>query len=126
MSRRILRPLCDRIGREAVDRVTARFYERLRDDERLAPFFASITDFPAHERRIADFWWIAMGGRLDSPPTVDMLGLHRGMGLRPADLERWLALFAETLDAELEPGLAEDWKRMAEAIGRRLAQGAIA
>ncbi len=125
MKKKILRPLCDRIGRDAVDRVTARFYDRLREDAQLSPFFAHILNFPEHERRIADFWWIAMGGRLADPPTVDMLGLHRPMGMRQADLDRWLELFAETVEDELETDLAEQWKAMAEGIGRRLAQGAI-
>lgn len=125
MNKRVLRPLCDRIGRESVDRVTARFYDRLRADAQLAPFFAHIEDFPAHERLIADFWWIAMGGKLADPAPVDMLGLHRPMKLRQSDLDRWLALFGETADAELEPELAAQWKTMAQGIGARLRQAAI-
>jgi hemoglobin len=123
---RVLRPLCDRIGRERVDRVIARFYERLRTDAQLAPFFARVRDFPEHERRIADFWWIAMGGKVEAPAPVDMLGLHRPMGLRHDDLERWLALFDEVLDAELDPELAQQWRTMARGIGQRLARAVIA
>ena len=122
---RVLRPLCDRIGRERVDRVIALFYERLRADAQLAPFFAHIEDFPAHERVIADFWWIAMGGKAADPATVDMLGVHRPMGLRQADLEHWLALFGEVLDAELEPELAQQWLTMARGIGARLSRAAV-
>lgn len=125
MTKRVLRPLCDRIGRARVDRVTARFYERLRADEQLAPFFAHIADFPEHERRIADFWWIAMGGMLADPAPVDMIGLHRPMRLRQADLERWLALFDEVAEAELEPELAAQWRTMARGIGERLSRVAI-
>lgn len=121
---RVLRPLCDRIGRERVDRVIALFYERLRADAQLAPFFAHIEDFPAHQRVIADFWWIAMGGTVADPPIVDMLGVHRPMGLRQTDLEHWLALFGEVLDAELEPELALQWMTMARGIAERLRRAA--
>lgn len=122
---RLLRPLCDRIGRESVDRVIAAFYERLRADAQLAPFFAHIRDFPAHERVIADFWWIAMGGKVENPAPVDMLGLHRPMGLRQADLDRWLALFGQVLTAELEPEPARQWLTMARGIGGRLSRAAL-
>ena len=117
--------MCDRIGREPVDRVIASFYERLRADAQLAPFFAHVRDFPAHERVIADFWWIAMGGKVANPAVVDMLGLHRPMGLRQADMERWLVLFGETLDAELEPELAQQWMTMARGVGERLSRVAV-
>jgi hemoglobin len=123
---RVLRPLCDRIGRERVDRVIALFYQRLRADAQLAPFFTHIEDFPAHQRMIADFWWIAMGGTVADPPTVDMLGVHRPMGLRQTDLEHWLALFGDVLDAELEPELARQWMTMAQGIGERLGRAATA
>jgi hemoglobin len=122
---RVLRPLCDRIGRERVDRVIALFYERLRVDAQLAPFFVHIRDFPTHERQIVDFWWIAMGGKVAEPAPVDMLGIHRPMGLRQEDMERWLVLFGEVLDAELEPELAQQWMIMARGIGERLGRAAM-
>lgn len=121
---RVLRPLCDRIGRERVDRVIALFYDRLRADAQLAPFFAHIEDFPAHQRVIADFWWIAMGGTVPDPPIVDMLGVHRPMGLRQSDLEHWLVLFGDVLDAELEPEPARQWMTMAQGIAERLGRAA--
>lgn len=118
--------MCERIGRERVDRVIALFYERLREDARLAPYFAHIQDLPTHERQIADFWWIAMGGKLADPTPVDMIGMHRPMQLQQADLDHWLALFGEVVDAELEPELADQWRTMAHGIGERLSRSAIA
>jgi truncated hemoglobin YjbI len=66
------------------------FYQRLRLDARLSHFFAHIEDFSAHEARIADFWFTAMGGRLASPPQVDMVGKHFPLGIGDADMDRWL------------------------------------
>ncbi|MEJ2061406.1 MAG: group III truncated hemoglobin [Gammaproteobacteria bacterium] len=122
MTKKVLRPLCDKIGRERVDQVIRLFYEKLRRDSQLSPFFAHIRDFDTHERKIADFWWIAMGGRLEAPPQVDMVGLHAPMDIKAADLDRWLALFRDTLDEVLEPELADQWHTMALGIGARLRQ----
>ncbi|AOU99401.1 hypothetical protein BI364_17025 [Acidihalobacter yilgarnensis] len=121
MEHRQLNPLCARIGRDRVDQVITAFYEHLRADALLAPLFAHIGDAARHERRVADFWWIAMGGQ---PPayevSVDMLGVHAGMRLRPEHFARWLALLHDSLERHLEPPLASDWLRMAEGIVLRL------
>lgn len=120
--KRRLIPLCERIGRERVDRQVHAFYAKLRADAQLGPFFAHIEDFSAHERRIADFWWTAMGGRLEQPPRIDMVGRHFPLGIGDADIDRWLAYFKETLYEVMEPALAEQWYRLAEGIAARLRQ----
>lgn len=105
-----------------MERTIAEFYRRLRADALLGPNFASLPDGPAHERRVADFWWIAMGGK---PPeyevAVDMVGVHARLNLRAAHFTRWLELLRQTLDAELPPDQSADWLRMAEGIAARLA-----
>lgn len=125
MNQRVLRPLCERIGRAKVDRVVGRFYERVRLDPQLAPYFAQVQDFASHERLIADFWWIAMGGRVADPPAVDMVGVHRPLGLSAEDLQHWLEVFGQVLDAELESVAAQQWLTMARGIGARLERIAV-
>ncbi|MEJ2643771.1 MAG: group III truncated hemoglobin [Gammaproteobacteria bacterium] len=119
-SPRRLLPLCDRIGRDRVEAVVARFYDRLEADPRLGGYFASIPDLAAHRHRIADFWWIAMGGRLAVPPQVDMTGAHRPLGLNSEDFIRWLVLFDETVHRYLPADLADQWLQMAQAVAQRL------
>ncbi|MEJ2685830.1 MAG: group III truncated hemoglobin [Gammaproteobacteria bacterium] len=119
-SPRRLQPLCDRIGRERVETVVARFYDRLETDPRLGRYFSAIPDLEAHRRRIADFWWIAMGGRLAAPPEVDMVGAHRPLGLSTEDFSHWLALFDETVHRFLPADLADQWLLMAKAVAQRL------
>jgi hemoglobin len=120
MSQRSLNPLCDQIGRPAVERVVAAFYRRLRDDPMLGALFQ---DLPAaHEQRICDFWWTAMGGRLEQPPVVDMVGTHLPLGLTQPMIETWLGLFRDTLAEELDEDLAGQWYQMANAIAGRLLQ----
>jgi len=126
MSQRTLQPLCDKIGRERVDAVIRDFYQVLRSDPELRDFFAGIEDFTEHERRIADFWWTAMGGRLEEPPTIDMVGRHMPLGITDEAIDRWLALFREALDRHLEPALAEQWHAMARGIADRLRRTVVA
>ena len=120
--KRRLVPLCEKIGRERIERQIHAFYGKLRDDAQLAHFFEHIPDFSAHERRIADFWWQAMGGRLETPPQIDMVGKHMPMGLSDADIDRWLGYFKETLDEVMEPELAQAWYLLADGIALRLRQ----
>lgn len=120
--KRRLIPLCERIGRERIDRQVQAFYAKLRADAQLGRFFAHIEDFSEHERRIADFWWTAMGGRLERPPHIDMVGRHLPLGIGDADIDRWLAYFKETLYEVMEPEPAEQWYQLAEGIAVRLRQ----
>ena len=119
---RKLIPLCEKIGRERIEQQIHRFYEKLRKDEEMKGFFAHIPDFAEHEQRIADFWWTAMGGRLDHDPGIDMVGRHMPLGIEDRHIGRWLAYFRETLFEVMEPELAEQWFMMAEGIAMRLRQ----
>ena len=95
------------------------FYTRLLDDPMLRAYFEPL-DLDAHIARIVEFWWIAMGGRSEAPPVFDMVGRHRPLGIRAAELEHWLELFSRTLHEQLPAELAEQWLRMAEAIGAKM------
>lgn len=119
---RKLQPLCDKIGRERIEKQIHAFYETLQKDPDMQGFFAHIEDFSAHEKRIADFWWNAMGGRLEQPPQVDMVGTHMPMGIEDRHIDRWLACFKETLSQVMEEELAAQWYMMAEGIATRLRQ----
>lgn len=123
MRYRQLNPLCDRIGRENVDQVVNVFYERLLDDDLVGPLFKEIIELELHKKRIADFWWIAMGGK---PPVYDvhfdMVGIHEALDLEACHFERWFELMSLTLEAQLPPHLAADWLQMAKGITMRLRQ----
>ncbi|WP_455380486.1 group III truncated hemoglobin [Acidihalobacter prosperus] len=123
MSYRQLSPLSDQIGRQKVDQVINVFYEQILDDTLLGPLFDDIAELEPHKKRIADFWWIAMGGK---PPhhTVhfDMIGVHAPLGLQRRHFDRWLEVFKRTLEDNLPPRLAANWLQMAEGIASRLQQ----
>lgn len=119
---RKLIPLCEKIGRERIEQQVHAFYIKLRAHPDLGKFFDGMDDFSEHEVRIADFWWQAMGGRLDNPPHVDMVGTHMRLGVSAADVDIWLSIFKETLYETMEQDIADSWYLMAEGIGMRLQQ----
>jgi hemoglobin len=120
LARRSLIPLCDKIGRRQVDVVVHDFYAKVRVHPYLAPFFVGVHDFPTHERHIADFWWIAMGGRVTERHSVDMIRKHYPLNLTPQAFTEWLATFDETVHARLPRELADQWYQMAAAIGANM------
>ncbi|MDA8384375.1 MAG: group III truncated hemoglobin [Betaproteobacteria bacterium] len=117
---RTLEPLATQIGRVAVERVVHAFYQKIYRDARIAPFFGQLTDAAAHEAHVADFWWVAMGGRIASRRPFDMMGQHAPLHLTPEVMTVWLALFREALFEELPPELAQPWLQMAAAIGANM------
>lgn len=122
---RRLHPLCDKIGRPRVDHCVRLFYARLLDDPQLGGYFRALPDLDAHIDHIADFWWIAMGGRPEGDPVFDMIGRHARLGITEALLQRWLALFDATLQATLPETLATQWQQMAHAVAQRLPTGQV-
>ena len=117
---RKLEPLCDKIGYDRVAAVVHDFYRRLRADDQLGPVFTAIAEREAHEHKVIGYWWLAMGGRMQDPPVVDMIGAHARLGVSEAQLQRWLVLFEATLADHLEAELASQWAQMAHAVADKL------
>ena len=108
------------VTRHAIERVVASFYALVRQHPGLGPVFAAhVTDWPAHEEKIAAFWANAIlheRGYDGNPVRV-----HRDAGnVRPGMFEIWLALFDLTLRTELRPAQAAAWSAMAHKIGASL------
>ena len=115
-------PLCEQISYQQVAQVVEAFYKKLLVNEQLGHFFDHIDDFSNHEKRIIDFWWMSMGGKLDSPPKIDMIGKHFALGLKAEDLETWLGIFSETLGENLDEEPAKRWMDKAFQIAARIKQ----
>ncbi|MEQ5871313.1 group III truncated hemoglobin [Sagittula sp. NFXS13] len=113
------------ITRDEIERVVARFYERVRGHPGLAPVFAAhVDDWPAHEARVADFWAnaILMERSYDGNPVA----VHRDAGnVRPGMFETWLALFDNVLAQELTETQAQAWSALAHRIGSSLRAGVV-
>ena len=108
------------ITRPEIERVVAAFYAAVRAHPGLAPVFAvHVTDWPAHEAKVADFWanTILHERRYEGTP----IEVHVKAGnVHPGMFESWLALFDHTLTAELSPDQAAAWSALAHRIGRSM------
>jgi len=107
---------------EEIENVIHVFYEKVIHHSKLGHFFEHLDDFAEHEKRIVDFWWISMGGKLEHAPKIDMMGKHFPLGIKQDDLEIWLALFSETLEQQLEDKKALFWMHKVMTIAARLKQ----
>ena len=109
-------------GYEEIENVVSAFYKKVMQHPKLGHFFEHIENFAEHEKRIVDFWWISMGGSLEQPPKIDMIGKHFPLGIKQDDLETWLALFSETLGEQLTENKALFWMDKVMLIAARLKQ----
>lgn len=107
---------------EEIAGVISAFYEKLMKHPQLSHFFDHLENFTEHEQRIVDFWWVSMGGKLDAPPKIDMIGKHFTLGIKESDLEVWLALFSETLQEKLDDRKGKYWMDKVLTIAARLKQ----
>ncbi len=108
---------------DEINRVVADFYAAVRVHPGLGPVFAAhVTDWPAHEEKIARFWRsaILMERSYDGNP----LQVHREAGnVMPGMFSVWLDLFDNVLKRTLAPETATAWSALAHRIGQGLRYG---
>lgn len=101
---------------EAMIRILVdRFYERVREDDLLAPVFAqTIADWDGHLEQMYAFWSsVALqSGRYHGRPMPK----HVVLDIGPAHFRRWLAMFRETARETCPPAAAARFIERAEAI----------
>ena len=103
--------------------VIEEFYAAIRQHPGLGPVFAAhVTDWPAHEARIAAFWRNAIlyeRGYDGNPMRV-----HMAAGdVRAGHFDDWLMLFDATLHRTLPAATAAAWSALAHRIGAGLRMG---
>ncbi|MBP0483989.1 group III truncated hemoglobin [Sagittula salina] len=113
------------VTRAEIERVVATFYEAVRAHPGLAPVFAAhVTDWPAHEARVADFWANAI--LFEKGYDGNPVAVHRdARTVRPGMFETWLELFDSVLRRELDPEPARAWSALAHRIGASLRAGVV-
>ncbi len=110
------------LSEDGIARLVDRFYEKVRQDEDLAPVFAgkiADEDWPAHLATMRDFWSSIMltSGRYHGNPVA---AHRRTPGITPDLFERWLGLFAETAAELFDEAVAEAFKDKAGRIATSL------
>lgn len=108
-----------------IDAVVAEFYAVVRTHPGLGPVFAAhVSDWPAHEAKIAAFWRNAI--LLERGYDGNPMQVHKAAGnVRPGMFDIWLGLFDSVLQRELPPEAAAAWSALAHRIGRGLRYGLV-
>jgi hemoglobin len=110
--------------RADLDTVLRAFYAAAFDDELLGHVFRDVArmDLEEHLPRIGAFWEKVLFG--SGVYSGDAMGVHRRLSARepltPAHFERWLALWAETVEARHEGPTASLATRQASRIAGAL------
>ncbi|WP_208028800.1 group III truncated hemoglobin [Rhabdothermincola sediminis] len=114
--------------REHVELLVHAFYRDVATDDLLGPIFEGMgVDWPAHIATLTDFWsWQLLGERgYTGNPLRAHEPAHQRFPFTDAHFERWLELFAATVDAHFEGPRAATAKqraaKMAAALRRFLA-----
>lgn len=107
---------------EDVQLLVRSFYGKVLNDEMLSPFFAYVRQhhWEKHLEVLENFWNNVLfdaGGYFGNPLRVHAL-LHYFSKLRPENFDRWLQLFAETVDELFDGEIAELAKQRAFSIAQ--------
>lgn len=116
------RDTCEQIGLEKIAVVVDDFYDRIQHHPTLAQPFSQVHDWAEHKARLSHFWWVSLGGAPYRQDIYRIAEKHMDekMGMQPALIDDWLALFQETLRDHLPPDQLEPWLQRASHMGRSL------
>lgn len=112
--------LAERMGRQQVFTVVNEFYDLIQTHPTLAKPFGSVENWDEHKKRIAQFWWTALGGQPSESYQYNPVAKHFAAEFTQALLQDWKALFKEVLDKHLTSDLAAQWFDRVELIGSNL------
>lgn len=113
------------VSETQINRVVSVFYEKVRRDTVLGPVFgAKVSDWPAHEEKIAAFWRNAILHERSYDGNPMQKHLAAGT-VTEGHFPIWLDLFDEVLARELAPTLARSWSALAHRIGAGLRFGVL-
>jgi dephospho-CoA kinase len=100
-------------NREDIAFLVHSFYERILNDEMLAPFFKTL-NFEKHLPKMIDFWCFVLLG--ETGYSTNVVEKHIHMPLNAEHFERWLEIFNNTLDDYFEGENVEIAKQRAFTI----------
>ncbi|MFY7991331.1 MAG: group III truncated hemoglobin [Fluviicola sp.] len=101
-----------------IERMVDQFYDRVLQDELLAPFFSKL-DFETHLPKMVHFWSFVL---LDEPGySTNVTEKHANMPLNKELFDRWVALFSATVDELFTGEKAELAKQRAVILGWTMA-----
>lgn len=113
-------PLAHQIGRESIDKVVDDFYNQIQKHPTLSKPFSIVSHWKEHKEKIAEFWWVVLGGIPDNSYKYTPVNKHFSAGFTQELLKDWKALFFEVLSQHLPLDLAKAWQSRVELIGGNL------
>jgi hemoglobin len=109
----ISRMKTDIVGRKDIEKLVAKFYEKVMADSLLAPVFGHV-DWPHHLPIISNFWSSILLG--DKSYEGNPFQKHVNLPLTNAHFDRWLTLFEETVNENFAGITANEAKSRANTI----------
>jgi len=106
----------------AIATLVDHFYEKVRRDPQLGPVFnAAVHDWDEHKHLLTSFW--ASVALRSNSYRGNPMAAHRPHPIRAEHFDRWLALWRETCEEELDEVHAGRMLEYAQRIGRSLKYG---
>ena len=119
--------LCDKPdmdSRERIELFVDYFYDRLLQDEQLAPIFVDTAqiDLSVHLPHIKDYWCkLLLGEKRYQRHTMNIhRQLHGKRALQASDFQRWLSFFTAAVDDHFCGERAERAKQVAASIAANM------
>ena len=117
-------PRPDLASQANIDIFVDSFYEKIRADTQLAPLFFDVAqiDLAVHLPHIKHYWYkLLLGDTRYQRHTMNIhRQLHAQRELQPADFQKWLCLFVETVDGSFSGERAERAKAVATSIAKNM------
>ena len=114
-------------SRKRIERFVELFYERMLEDDQLAPIFVDVAevDLSQHLPHIKNYWSkLLLGDPSYQRHTMNIhRQLHSKRALKSSDFVRWLATFVATVDSNFAGTNADRAKRVAHTIAENMQKG---
>ncbi len=112
-------------NREDIARLVVAFYEEVRNNEEIGPFFNRvITDWEEHYRQLTDFWESNLfhRGTYKGNPAMAHSGMDKASGhtVEMKHFGTWMRLWITTIDEKFSGELAERAKNNARKMSTYL------
>ena len=104
--------------REDIRQLVEIFYDKARIDDRLGGVFAAAVEddlWPAHFEQVTDFWNSALFNA--GTYRGNTFAKHANLPIEKMHFDRWLALFAETVNEHFAGPVADDSIHRARTMG---------
>ncbi|MEH6516285.1 MAG: group III truncated hemoglobin [Halioglobus sp.] len=113
--------------RKRIERFVDLFYERMLEDEQLAPIFVDVAeiDLSQHLPHIKNYWSkLLLGDPSYQRHTMNIhRQLHSKRALKSSDFDLWVATFVATVDSNFAGIKADRAKRVALTIAENMQKG---